>query len=441
MKKRILGKNGLEVSALGYGCMGLDFSYAHKVSRQEGITLIRQAVERGVTFFDTAEMYGPYTNEETVGKALRPVREQVVFATKFGFNIVDGKMAGTNSRPEQIKAVADASLIPATGHSSTQGAHDMNQNWDKTFPKSDAVNHRKVTYKNRVGIDIVADMYSPKTASANAPVAALAVGHPYGGVKEQTSGFYAQSMAERGFIALAFDASFGGESGGEPRRISSPEIFAEDFSAAVDFLGVQPEVDLEKIGVLGICGSGGFSLAAAEIDPRIKALATVSMYDIGGMVRDGFGKSQNEGEYRSMLEAVGQQRWAEAAGAEVKMAGGAPMEVTDDMPRIFREFHEYYHTPRGQHPRTPSTFTMTSNAVMSSARPFEALGLISPRPLLFIAGSAAESLYFSKDAYDMASEPKELHIVQGATHVDLYDRSDLIPWGKLESFFGKYLAK
>lgn len=317
----------------------------------------------------------------------------------------------------------------------------MSQNWDKTFPKSDAVNHRKVSYKNRVGIDIVADLYSPKTAGAGAPVAALVVGHPYGGVKEQTAGLYAQSMAERGFITLAFDASFGGESGGQPRRISSPEIFAEDFSAAVDFLGIQPEVDRERIGVIGVCGSGGFSLAAAAIDPRIKALATVSMYDIGGMVREGFGKTQTEDEYRAMLEAVGQQRWAEAAGADVQMAGGAPTAVTDDMPRIFREFHAYYHTPRGQHPRTPSTFTMTSNAVMSSARPFETLHLIAPRPLLFIAGAEAESLYFSQDAYDLASEPKTLHIVPGATHVDLYDKTDLIPWATLESFFGEHLAR
>ena len=321
------------------------------------------------------------------------------------------------------------------------GGRRPTQAWDKTFPKSDAVNHRKVSYRNRVGIDIVADLYSPKTARASAPVAALVVGHPYGGVKEQTAGFYAQSMAERGFITLAFDASFGGESGGQPRRLSSPEIFAEDFSAAVDFLGVQPEVDRERIGVIGVCGSGGFSLAAAAIDPRIKALATVSMYDIGGMVREGFDKTQTKAEYRAMLEAVGRQRWAEAAGAGVKMDGGAPTEVTDGMPRIFREFHEYYHTPRGRHPRTPSTFTMTSNAVMSSARPFETLDLVSPRPLLFIAGSEAESLYFSKDAYAMASEPKELHIVRGATHVDLYDKADLIPWRKLESFFGKHLAR
>lgn len=316
----------------------------------------------------------------------------------------------------------------------------MTQDWDKTFPKSDAVDHRKVTYKNRVGIDIVADMYSPKTASADAPLAALIVGHPYGGVKEQTAGFYAQTMAGRGFITLAFDASFGGESGGEPRRISSPEIFAEDFIAAVDYLGVQPEVDRNRIGVIGVCGSGGFSLVAAQVDPRIKALATISMYDIGGMVREGFGKSQTEEEYRAMLEAVGQQRWAEAAGAKVMMAGGAPTEITVDMPRIFREFHDYYHTPRGQHRRTPTSFSMTSNAIMSSARPFDNLDLIAPRPLLFVAGSEAESRYFSEDAYEMASEPKELHIVPSATHVDLYDKTDLIPWDKLTSFFDKHLA-
>jgi uncharacterized protein len=186
------------------------------------------------------------------------------------------------------------------------GDIEMTHDWDKCFSKSAVVNHHKVTYKNRVGIDIVADMYSPRTAPAEAPLAALIVGHPYGGVKEQTAGFYAQSMAERGFVTLAFDASFGGESGGRPRRISSPEIFAEDFSAAVDFLGVQPNVDRNRIGVIGVCGSGGFSLAAAEIDPRIRAVATVSMYDIGGMVREGFGKSQSKEQYRAMLDAIGQ---------------------------------------------------------------------------------------------------------------------------------------
>lgn len=316
----------------------------------------------------------------------------------------------------------------------------MTQDWDKTFPKSDSVAHRKVTFKNRVGIDIVADMYSPMTASADAPSAALVVGHPYGGVKEQTAGLYAQTMAGRGFITLAFDASFGGESGGQPRRISSPEIFAEDFSAAVDFLGIQPDVDRNRIGVIGVCGSGGFALAAAAVDPRIRALATISMYDIGGMVREGFGKSQTKEEYRALIEAVGQERWTEAAGGKMVMAGGAPTEVTNNMPRIFREFHDYYHTPRGQHPRAPTSFSMTSNATMSSARPFETLYLISPRPLLFVVGSEAESRYFSEDAYKMASEPKELHVVPEATHVDLYDRTNLIPWDKLQSFFNKSLA-
>jgi hypothetical protein len=194
-------------------------------------------------------------------------------------------------------------------------------------------------------------------------------------------------------------------------------------------------VDRDRIGVIGVCGSGGFSIAAAEIDPRIKALATISMYDIGGMVREGFGKGQSDAEYREMLDAVAQQRWAEANGEEPLMAGGAPKEVSDDMPRLFREFHEYYLTPRGQHPRTPSSFTMTSNAVMSTARPFEHLDLISPRPVLFIAGSEAGSLYFSEDAYEQASEPKELFIVSGASHVDLYDKQDLMPFEKLVAFF------
>lgn len=328
---------------------------------------------------------------------------------------------------------AAAIAVLSTGQALANESIEMTQDWDKTFPKSDAVAHRKVAYKNRVGIDIVADMYSPLNSTA--PHAGLIVGHPYGSVKEQTAGIYAQSMAERGFVTLAFDASFGGESGGSPRRLSSPEIFAEDFSASVDFLGIQPSVDRDRIGVIGVCGSGGFALAAAQVDPRIKALATISMYDIGGMVREGFGKSQSPAEYRSMLDAVGQQRWAEAAGAEPLMAGGAPTEVTDDMPLIFREFHDYYHTSRGRHPRTPSSFTMTSNATMSSDRPFENLDLVSPRPLLFVAGSEAASRYFSEDAYAMASEPKELHIVPGATHVDLYDKRDLMPFDRLGSFF------
>ena len=312
--------------------------------------------------------------------------------------------------------------------------------WDKTFPKSDQVDVEKVSFTNRLGINLIGDLYVPKNLDRSARHPAIIVGHPYGGVKEQSSGVYAQQMAERGFVTLAFDASYGGESGGSPRNIASPEAFTEDFSAAVDYLGVNPLVDRDRIGVIGVCGSGSFSLSAAAIDPRIQALATVSMYDMGRAMRQGLNDTVSEEQRRQTLEQVGQQRWSELEGGDRRMVPGTPYELTAESTAVDREFYDYYRTPRGQHPRSTTEFTFTGNAAMNGYYPLAQIEAISPRPLLFIAGENAHSRYFSEDAYSRAAEPKELVIVPGAGHVDLYDRLELIHFDKLNEFFTQNLA-
>jgi fermentation-respiration switch protein FrsA (DUF1100 family) len=312
--------------------------------------------------------------------------------------------------------------------------------WDKTFPQSAQVTHRKVTFFNRLGISLVGDLYAPKSLDSSRSYPAIIVGHPFGGVKEQTSGLYAQTMAERGFITLAFDASYNGESGGQPHFIASPDAFVEDFSAAVDYLGRNAQVDRDRIGIIGVCGSGGFSLAAAEIDPRIRAVATVSMYDIGQATRQGLAPTLDTAALMGRLQAIAVQRWAEVDGAERAMVIGAPEKLTDRSTAIDREFFDYYRTPRGQHPRSTTAMTLTSSAPMSLFSAFQHLEWISPRPVLFITGDRAHSRLFSEQAYAQASEPKELFVVPGAGHVDLYDRVGLIPWNKLTSFFTQHLA-
>lgn len=312
--------------------------------------------------------------------------------------------------------------------------------WDTTFPPSDAVQVEKVSFENRLGIDLAGDLYVPSDIDASVSHPAIIVGHPYGGVKEQTSGLYAQQMAERGFVTLAFDASYGGESGGAPRNIASPEAFAEDFSAAVDFLGTQALVDRNRIGVIGICGSGGFSLAAAAADPRIRALATVSMYDMGRAMRQGLNDVVSEDQRKENLAAAGRQRWAEAGGAEPQMVAGTLDELTPEATAVEREFFDYYRTPRGQHPRSTTEFTLTSQPAMNAFFPMTQIDAISPRPLLFVAGENAHSRYFSEDAFAQATEPKELVIVPGVGHVDLYDRTEMIPFDRLTGFFDQNLA-
>lgn len=242
-------------------------------------------------------------------------------------------------------------------------------------------------------------------------------------------------MAERGFVTIAHDPSYNGESGGQPHFTASFEAFIEDFSAAVDYLGTKPFVDRERIGVLGICGSGSFGLAAAETDPRIKAVATISMYDIGQAHRQGLAENVDLAGLRKNLGDVAKQRWAEVDGAERTMAIGTPQKLTEKSSDIDKEFYDYYRTPRGQHPRSSTAFWRTSGAQMTLFWSFENLNWLAARPVLFITGDNAHSRIFSEHAFKLASEPKELHVVPNAGHVDLYDRVNVIPWEKLTGFF------
>jgi len=315
--------------------------------------------------------------------------------------------------------------------------------WDKTFKLSDKVTHEKVSYPNRYGITLSADMYLPKDMDKSKKYPALVIGTPYGGVKEQGAGIYAQTMAERGFVAIAFDESFNGESGGEPRHISSPEIFSEDFSAGVDFLGTRPFVDRNRIGAIGICGSGGFALKAAQVDHRIKAIATASMYDMSRVIRNGWQDSMPEKDRNKTLDELGEQRFADFEKGEPMLPQGFPSEPTTSIPEgmdpIMSEFWEYYAMPRGHHPRSHGPFTATSNMAFMNFPLLNFIADISPRPILFIMGEKAHSRYFTEDAYKMAKEPKELVIIPGARHIDLYDRTDMIPFDKLQDFFTKSL--
>ena len=317
--------------------------------------------------------------------------------------------------------------------------------WDKTFSKSGKVIHEKVTYPNRYGINIAADMYLPKSIDKFKTYPALIVGTPYGGVKEQGAGIYAQTMAERGFVAIAFDESFNGESGGEPRHVSSPDIFVEDFSAGVDFLGTRPFVDRNRIGAIGICGSGAFVITAAQVDHRIKAVATASMYDMSRFFRNGWRDGMTDEQRNEALDQLAEQRWKDVDVGSPWLPPGFPSEPTDAIPEgldpISSEFWEYYAMERGHHPRSYGPFTKTSEVAFMNFPLMNYLETVSPRPVLFIMGENAHSGYFTEDAYKMAAEPKELYIVPGARHIDLYDRTDMIPFDKLASFFNENLGR
>ena len=266
-----------------------------------------------------------------------------------------------------------------------------------------------------------------------------------GAVKEQSANLYATKMAEQGFVTLSLDLSFWGESDGQPRNAVSPDIYAEDFSAAVDFLGTRSFVDRDRIGVIGICGSGSFAISAAKIDPRMKAIATVSMYDMGAANRNGFRHSATLDQKKEILEGAAEQRYVEFLGGKTKYTSGTVDELNEDSPPIAREFFDFYRTPRGeftpkgQSPKLTTHPTLTSNVKFMNFYPFTDIETISPRPMLFIAGENAHSIEFSEDAYKLAAEPKELYIVPGAGHVGLYNRVNYIPFDKLTSFFSKYL--
>ena len=304
------------------------------------------------------------------------------------------------------------------------------------------VKKQKVTFHNRFLIDMVGDLYFPANYSPAKKYAAIIVGHPFGGVKEQTSGLHARKLAELGYVTLAFDASYYGESGGYPRRMESPEVRVDDFSAAVDFLTNHPAVEADKIGVIGICGGGCYSVSATQIDHRIKALATISMYDMGRARRQGIGDTQTYQQRMSILDEIGRQRTAEYGGAARKDIRALPEKVDENTPKFAIDFLDYYDNPeRGQHPNSTGYYSYTSLAPMMNFFPFTQIETISPRPLLFIVGENAVSKYFSEDAYEKAAEPKELFVVPGATHVDLYDQPEYlkITLPKLDTFFKQYL--
>lgn len=304
------------------------------------------------------------------------------------------------------------------------------------------VKKQKVTFHNRFLIDMVGDLYFPANYSPAKKYAAIIVGHPFGGVKEQTSGLHARKLAEIGYVTLAFDASYYGESGGYPRRMESPEVRVDDFSAAVDFLTNHPAVEADKIGVIGICGGGCYSVSATQIDHRIKALATISMYDMGRARRQGIGDTQTYQQRMSILDEIGRQRTAEYGGTARKDIRALPEKVDENTPKFAIDFLDYYDNPeRGQHPNSTGYYSYTSLAPMMNFFPFTQIETISPRPLLFIVGENAVSKYFSEDAYEKAAEPKELFVVPGATHVDLYDQPEYlkITLPKLDTFFKQYL--
>ncbi|WP_423228449.1 alpha/beta hydrolase [Rhizobium tumorigenes] len=335
-------------------------------------------------------------------------------------------------------AVAAMSMIPAV--TATQ-ALAQTSSWDKVFPKSDHVDHQKVSFKNRYGITIVADLYLPKNRGSQ-PLPALAIGGPFGAVKEQSSGLYAQTMAERGFAALAFDPSYTGESGGEPRNVASPDINTEDFSAAVDYLGLQPSVDRERIGVIGICGWGGMALNAVAVDKRVKAVVATTMYDMSRVMSKGYNDSVTPEQRTQALEQMSRQRWADA---EKKTPAYQPRynELKGGEAQFLVDYHDYYMTPRGYHPRAVNSgnaWTQTTPLSFMNMPIMTYIAEISPRPLLLVHGENAHSRYFSETAFAAAAEPKELMIIPNARHTDLYDRMDKIPFDRIAAFFGQHLA-
>ena len=326
---------------------------------------------------------------------------------------------------------------------SVMGA-DMSNGADN-FYTSDRVTVQKVTFKNQYQMNVAGNLFIPKNLNRNAKNPAIVVGHPMGAVKEQSANLYATKMAEQGFVTLSLDLSFWGESDGQPRNAVSPDIYAEDFSAAVDFLGTQPVVDRNRIGAIGICGSGSFVISAAKIDPRLKAIATVSMYDMGAASRNALKHSQTLEQRKQIIAEAAEQRYVEFTGGETKYTSGTVHELNENTHPIQREFYDFYRTPRGEYtpkgssPKFTTHPTLTGSVKFMNFYPFNDIETISPRPMLFITGENAHSREFSEDAYRLATEPKELFIVPGAGHVDLYDRVNLIPWDKLTAFFNQNL--
>ncbi|AIF50302.1 alpha/beta hydrolase [Pelosinus sp. UFO1] len=305
------------------------------------------------------------------------------------------------------------------------------------------VSVQKVTFPNNA-ITVVGNLYTPANFDKSKKYPAIVVVHPFGGVKEQTSGHYAQKLAEQGFITLAYDASYQGESGGTPRLMEIPDMRIEDVSSAVDYLTTLSKVDENRIGALGICTGGVYAIKAAQRDYRIKSVAGVSTFDLGRARREGLNNSMSYEERVKRLEEVGKQRTRQARGEEVRLAAAipdSPAQFTDKTPVLYKEGYEYYRTPRGQHPNAPARYVFTSLARQMDFFPYDQIDTISPRPVLFVAGSEADTLYYSEDGYNKAKEPRELFIIPGATHMDLYDKPQYVPIvvAKLTEFYGKSL--
>ena len=322
----------------------------------------------------------------------------------------------------------------------------LTEEWDKTFPRNDRVAHRKVTFRNRYGITLAADLYQPKDAAGRLP--AIAVCGPFGAVKEQASGLYAQEMAARGFLTIAFDPSFTGESGGQPRFMASPDINTEDFQAAVDFLSVQDNVDPEKIGIIGICGWGGLALNTVALDTRVKATVASTMYDMSRVAAKGyFDANDSEEERHAQREALNAQRTADAKAGVYARAGGVVDPLPDDAPFFVKDYYAYYKTPRGYHPRSlnsnqgwnvTGTMSFLNQPLLQYSNEIRSAVLV-------VHGEKAHSCYMSRDAFanmvkgNAYTANKELLLIPGAVHTDLYDRMDVIPFDKMEAFFRQYL--
>lgn len=319
---------------------------------------------------------------------------------------------------------------------------NLTQEWDKVFPKNEKVEHKKITFRNRYGITLAADLYMPKGAEGKLP--AIAVSGPFGAVKEQSSGLYAQAMAERGFLTIAFDPSFTGESGGTPRNVASPDINTEDFQAAVDYLSVQDNVDADKIGIIGICGWGGMALNAAALDTRIKATVASTMYDMTRVNAKGYFDSEDSEVARyEKRKALNAQRTVDYKNGTYARAGGVVDPLPEDAPFFVKDYHTYYKTKRGYHARS-----LNSNEGwnVTSTLPFLNMPILQysqeiRSAVLLIHGEKAHSCYFSRDAFSkLTGDNKELMIIPDVSHTDLYDRMDVIPFDKMAEFFRKYMA-
>lgn len=344
---------------------------------------------------------------------------------------------------ESVLAAEAVQPMTAIAARETIDVSKLSNEWDKVFPENLKVQHHKVTFHNRYGITLVADMYTPKTMKKTDKLPAIALAGPFGAVKEQVSGRYAQELAARGFLTIAFDPSYTGESAGVPRNTTSPDINTEDFLAAVDFLSNYENVDPERIGIAGICGWGGFAINAAAMDSRIKATVTSTMYDMSRVIANGYFDNDKDAatiksERIALRKTLSEQRTIDYKNGIYKMAGGVPTNITEDTPQFVKDYHDFYQTKRGYHPRS---FGSTTGATLSSVLDFTnmPINIYSDEiesPVLIIHGEKAHSRYFSEDAFKkLKGQNKELLIIPGAVHTDLYDKMDVIPFDKIEEFY------